>query len=217
MKDINIVLPIKDPANAKERLASLLSPEQRRVLALMLIEQTFDFFKDFTSVANILVVTDSEWVAGRAKEEGFSVLREESADGETAAVERATRWSAEHGFRSQVVVPGDMAELDAGEIRRLLAQERPDPSVILCPATGDDGTNAILTTPPDAIRFRFGDRSFPDYVEQARAKGIPCSVVRLESLVLDMDTPEDVRALLRNGRNAILKKVLEEWNVPQKL
>ncbi len=217
MKDINIVLPIKDPTNAKERLSSLLTSEQRRALALLLIEQTLAFFKDFTSIANILVVTDSDRVAGRAEEEGYSVLREETAEGETAAVEKATRWSVEHGFRSQVVIPGDMAELDAAEIRRLLTQDRPDPSVILCPATGDDGTNAIMTTPPDVLRFRFGDRSFPDYVEKARDKGVPCFIVRLDSLVLDLDTPDDVRALLRNGRNAALKKVLEEWDIPRKL
>jgi 2-phospho-L-lactate/phosphoenolpyruvate guanylyltransferase len=217
MRDINIVLPIKDPTNAKERLASLLSAEQRRALAWLLIERTLAFFKDFTATANILVVTDSDRVAGRSEEEGYSVLREGRAEGETAAVERATRWSVEHGFRSQVVIPGDMAELDADEIRHLLTQDRPDPSVILCPATGDDGTNAILTTPPDVLRFRFGARSFPDYVEQARVKGVPCSVVRLDSLVLDLDTPDDVHAVLRNGRNASLKKVLEEWDIPRKL
>ncbi len=217
MKDINIVLPIKDPMKAKERLAALLTPDQRRALALMLIEQTFSFFKDFTSIAHILVVTDSERVAGRAEEEGFSVLREEASEGETAAVEKATAWSGAQGFRSQVVIPGDMAGLDAAEIRDLLTRERPDPSVILCPATGDDGTNAILTTPPDVLRFRFGDRSFPDYMAQAREKGVPCSVVRLDSLVLDLDTPDDVRAFMQNGQNDTLKKVLEEWDIPRKL
>lgn len=217
MNDINIVLPIKDPTHAKERLAPLLSPEQRRELALLLIEQTLAFFASLAPVAHRLVVTDSEWVAECAKQQGFAVLRETSADGETAAVERATRWSVEHGFRSQLVIPGDMAELDADDILRLLAQERPDPSVILCPASGDDGTNAILTTPPDAISFRFGDRSFPDYMAQARRKGMACSVLRLESLVLDLDTPDDVRVLLRNGHNVRLTSVLKEWNILQKL
>ncbi len=214
---INIVLPIKNPEHAKERLADLLSPEQRRALAWALIEQTFVFFKGFTSVAHVLVVTDSPRVAGRAEEEGFAVLKEERPEGETAAVKNATAWSMKNGFASQVVIPGDMAELDAGEFRRLLSHDRPDPSVILCPATGDDGTNAILTTPPDVLTHRFGNRSFPDYLEQARAKDIPCTVLRLKSLVLDLDTPDDVRAFLRNGCNDTLRKMFEEWNLPLKL
>lgn len=213
---INIVLPIKNPEHAKERLASLLSPKQRRALAWALIEQTFAFCKGFASVVHVLVVTDSPEVAGRAEEEGFSVLKEERPEGETAAVRKATAWSMENGFASQVVIPGDMAELDAAEFRRLLSHDRPNPSVILCPATGDDGTNAILTTPPDALTHRFGVRSFPDYLEQARDKNIPCTVLRLESLVLDLDTPEDVRAFLHRGRNATLRKLFEEWNLSRK-
>jgi len=213
MKDINIVLPIKDPTNAKARLSPLLTPEQRRALAWMLIEQTLVFLKDFKALAHVLVVTDSGRVAGRAEEEGFAVLRETSSEGETAAVDKATAWSVEQGFRSQVVIPGDMAGLDRDEIHRLLTHERADPSVVLCPATGDDGTNAILTTPPDALQFRFGNRSFPDYCEQARRKGIPCTVLRLESLVLDLDTPDDVRALTQNGRHARVKELLTEWNI----
>ncbi len=216
MSRINIVLPIKNPENAKERLASLLSPEQRRALALTLIEQTFAFFKAFTSVAHVLVVTDSPRVAGRAEEDGFSVLREEKPEGETAAVKKATAWSVENGFASQVVIPGDMAELDAVEFRRLLSHDRPNPSVILCPATGDDGTNAILTTPPDVLTHRFGVRSFPDYLVQARTKGVACTVLRLKSLVLDLDTPDDVRVFLQSGRNVTLEKLFEEWNLPRK-
>lgn len=214
MSDLNIVIPIKNPDGAKERLAALLTTEQRRELAYALIDQTLDFFKPYRSRANILIVTDSERIASRARESGYDVLLEEKAEGETSAVNRATRWSMEKGFRSQVVIPGDMAGIDPEDMERLLSHPRPDPSVILCPAVGDDGTNAILTTPPDAIPFRFGVRSFPDYRARAEERGIPCEVLRLRSMVLDLDTPDDLRALLSNGSSPRIKDLLSSWNLP---
>ena len=211
MKEINIVLPIKDPAQAKERLASLLSPDQRRELAAMLIEQTMQFFVAFLDEVTVLVVTDSEVVARQAATNGFAVLREERAEGETAAVEKATAWSVAQGFRTQIVIPGDMAGLDANDIRRLISMPRPHPSLILCPATGDDGTNAIMSTPPDVVAFRFGERSFPDYRARAAAQDVPCQIVRLPSLVLDLDTPEDVVTFLQSETASPIKETLRSW------
>ncbi len=217
MNNINIVIPVKDPENAKERLASILSREQRRALALTLIEQTLSFFKAFCPPANVLVVTDSRRVAGRAREEGYAVLLEYEAEGETAAVKKATSWSLENGYSSQLVIPGDMAELSTEDMRLLLSQNRPDPSVILCPATDDDGTNAILATPPNALTWRFGSMSFHDYIKQAETRCIPCSILRLESMVLDLDTPDDIRLFLENGTNTALKQLFEKWNILQNL
>lgn len=213
MSDLNIVIPIKNPDGAKERLAALLTTEQRRELAYALIDQTLDFFKPYRSRANILIVTDSERIASRARESGYDVLLEEKAEGETSAVNRATRWSMEKGFRSQVVIPGDMAGIDPEDMERLLSHPRPDPSVILCPAVGDDGTNAILTTPPDAIPFRFGVRSFPDYRARVEERGIPCEILRLRSMLLDLDTPDDLRAFLSNGSSPRIKDLLISWNI----
>ncbi len=213
MSDLNIVIPIKNPEGAKERLSALLTTEQRRELAYALIDQTLDFFKPYGSRTNILIVTDSDRIATRARETGYDVLVEEKAEGETAAVNRATGWSIEQGFRSQVVIPGDMAGIDPDDMQRLLSHPRPTPSVILCPAVGDDGTNAIMTTPPDAIPFRFGARSFPDYRARAEERGIPCEILRLRSMVLDLDTPDDLRAFMANGSSPRIKELLASWKI----
>ncbi len=214
MNELNVVVPIKNPRQAKERLAPLLSPQQREDLAWVLIEQTFQFFKAFTHQLHVLVVTDCERVAAKAADHDYAVLREAQAEGETAAVERATAWSVENGFRSQVVIPGDMVALSEADVHRLLACPRPNPSVIFCPATDDDGTNAILTTPPDILRFRFGARSFPGYCAQATAKNVPYTVLRLPSLVLDLDTPEDWQRMKQGPVSPALRQWMQEWDQP---
>lgn len=129
-----------------------------------------------------------------AQELGAGVILEENARGETEAVNLATRISLERGYDRQVVIPADLADLDAREVEELLAFELAAPSVVLVPAVGDDGTNAIMTAPPDAIPFRFGRASFAEYLLRAAELGATARVLRLKSFVLDIDTPEDLNA-----------------------
>lgn len=216
-EELNIVIPAKDPRGAKERLADILSPDQRETIALVLLEQTLALFKGLSRAYNVLVVTDSGVVEKKARDLSVSVLVEDVASGETAAVEKATAWSVANGFASQCVVPADMGCVDPADIASLLNQPRPNPSVILCPATGDDGTNAILTTPPDVMAFRFGERSFPDYQARADQQNVPCAILRLPSLVLDLDTPDDLRTFLERHHDQPAAELLRQWNVHRKL
>jgi len=217
MRDLNIVIPAKDPARAKERLAPILTAEQRSRLALMLFDRVLRIFKGLSQQYHILVVTDSDRMEERAARQSVTVLRETEATGETQAVEMATAWSVANGFRSQMVVPADMPNLSPADLATLLNTPRENPSVILCPATGDDGTNAIVTTPPHVIPFRFGQRSFPDYRTRAAERQVPCRVVRLSSLVLDLDTPEDLALFLADNVDHPVRNLLATWNVHRKL
>lgn len=210
---INVVIPAKEPDGAKSRLSEVLQPWQRRELAIALFRQTLQFFADLPDAPHVLVVTDSQEMAGIARASNAEVLFEEEAKGETAAVNLATAWSLAHGYASQLVIPADMAALDRKEIEQLLGASLPAPSVIFCPATDDDGTNAILSTPPDAVPFRFGARSFPDYCRRAEALGVPHEVRRLRSLVLDLDTPEDLDRYLQSPQPSAVYRLLVSWNL----
>ncbi len=192
----NIVIPVKNPSSAKQRLGDVLTPDQRRELALAMLDHVVEQTSAAALPHHILVVTDSAEIESRVRPRGVSILLEERARGETEAVEEATRWSIRNEFERQLVIPADMPNLTSADIDTLLSEPAPKPSVVLSPAVGDDGTNAILTSPPDAITFRFGRRSFPDYVEQARRRNIACKILRLPNLVLDLDSFEDVKQFL---------------------
>lgn len=224
MTNTNIVVPVKNPAAAKQRLGDLLTAGQRRELALAVFEHMLSVIclpagqaagppRDY----GVLIVTDSAEIETRAKSLGLPVLLEKEAKGETHAVEAATRWSCEKGFTRQIVIPADLPCVTREDIETLMSVKMKSPSVVLCPATGDDGTNAILTSPPDALKFRFGKKSFPDYVDQARRLGIPCEVIRLPRLVLDIDTPEDVRTFLEEPRAGRAYQLLCEWNLRERV
>ncbi|HST41030.1 MAG TPA: hypothetical protein VLK58_16060, partial [Conexibacter sp.] len=57
------------------------------------------------------------------------------------------------------------------------------------------GTNALLLSPPDAIAPAFGAGSCARHVAAARRAGATCRVLRLPSIALDLDTPDDLEAL----------------------
>lgn len=196
MSDLVFVIPIKDTRGAKQRLASVLPQDVRSELALMLLDQTLADLARYAPEVDRLLVSDSRAMEMVASAHGAAFLHEPSAAGETTAVERATLWAKSRGYAAQAVIPGDMAQLDQADVRALVEAPRPTPSVILCPAVGDDGTNAILASPPDALSYRFGDRSFASYQARAAASGINCRIMRLASFVLDIDTPDDARSFL---------------------
>jgi len=61
-----------------------------------------------------------------------------------------------------------------------------------CPAS-DGGTNALLTTPPDVVPFRFGIRSSRAHLAAALERSVPCALLQMEKLTFDLDTPDDLQ------------------------
>jgi 2-phospho-L-lactate guanylyltransferase len=58
------------------------------------------------------------------------------------------------------------------------------------------GTNALLMTPPLAIKPSFGPGSRERHLERCTEAGIHGQAVDVASLAHDVDTPEDLDALL---------------------
>jgi len=87
--------------------------------------------------------------------------------------------------------------------------------VIIVPSADGTGTNALVRTPPDAIESRFGKDSFRAHLEQARVRGIAAEVMRPPDIVFDVDTPEDVAALLSRAPDcrtaALLRAQRTQW------
>ena len=214
----NFLIPVKNPDSAKQRLADVLTASERRELALALMDTVLDaaLCARTREDCGILIITDSEEIDQRAAARGVTVLREQKAEGETAAIESATRWSLDHGFGRQIVIPGDMPWIDAQDVRALIDFRSGPRSVVLCPATGDDGTNAIVTCPPDVLTYRFGQNSFPDYVDQCRRRGIECHILRLPRLALDLDTPEDLKIFMDRPADNPVYRLVSVWNLQKR-
>jgi 2-phospho-L-lactate guanylyltransferase len=95
-----------------------------------------------------------------------------------------------------VLLPGDCPLLEPRELEGLLTGI-PESYVAIVPDRHGEGTNALVLSPPGAIRPAFGEGSRARHVDAARAAGIPFAVEELASLALDLDTPADLVALTR--------------------
>jgi 2-phospho-L-lactate/phosphoenolpyruvate guanylyltransferase len=100
------------------------------------------------------------------------------------------------GATCVVLLPGDCPLLEPRELDRLLTGV-PGHYVAVVPDRHGTGTNALVLSPPSAIRPAFGEGSCARHVAAAREAGVPNAVEELASLALDLDTPADVVALTR--------------------
>ena len=65
---------------------------------------------------------------------------------------------------------------------------------MIVPDRHGTGTNGLLLSPPDAFAPSFGPGSLARHEAAAAATGVAYAVDPLPSLVLDVDTPEDLEA-----------------------
>lgn len=192
--DVWAVVPIKERQRSKERLAPLLSREMRGALMLAMIEDVLAALAATPAIAGIAVVTVDLAASRLAQRYGARILETGARDGHTGAVTAAALLLAEEGRGAMLTVPGDVPLVTPGELTSLTAAHSPAPSFTIAPSRDQQGSNAILCSPPDAVALRFGEDSFFPHLRAAEACGIRPAVLRLPGIALDIDTPEDLAA-----------------------
>ena len=197
MSAIWAVVPVKELAGAKQRLSSCLTPEERRALATIMLEDVLDGLSAVTHLAGILVVTVDPVATALAGRYAARVVTEAAREGHTGAVTAAAHLLAREGQAGMMTMPGDIPRLTAAEITATLAAHRDAPAFTIVPAHDDLGSNTILCSPPDAVPLRFGEDSFYPHLDAARDHGIEPLIVRQPGIGMDIDHPVDLVTFLR--------------------
>ena len=198
------ILPVKSFGAAKQRLAAALGGGARQALAQAMFSDVLTSLRQLDGLEATAVVTGDVTAGSVALRSGVTVLRDAKEIGQSAAATTGVEYALASGFERVLLVPGDTPLLDPGELARLLeraAEARLGVAVV--PDRHGSGTNALLLRPPDAIEPSFGPDSLERHVGAAREAGLSCSLQQLPSLLLDVDTPEDLAALegrLRESR-----------------
>ena len=188
------VVPVKDLERAKRRLTGALDPAARRGLSLAMLADVLDALDATPGLDGAAVVSRDADVVALVRRHGLRVIPEAGA-GLNAAVAQAGNVLSAEGCARVLVMPADLPLAAPEEIAQILAALPVAPGLALVPDRHGVGTNALACTPPDALAPSFGEDSFPRHLEAARNAGIPATVLRLPGLGLDIDTPEDLRAL----------------------
>jgi 2-phospho-L-lactate guanylyltransferase len=193
---IAALVPVKRLAASKSRLLPRLAREQHEALSLAMLRDVLDALAGAERVQRIAVVTPDDEVARTAREAGAEPVRfrEPGLNAALDAGAAALALGPEDGL---LVVLGDVAGALAADIDALCASldDCRGKAAALAPSS-DGGTAALLRRPPDALPSRFGADSAKHHREAAEAAGAIYRELPLASLVVDLDTAEDVRRFL---------------------
>ncbi len=214
-RNICAVVPIKETAHAKQRLAGVLAGARRQALALAMCEDVLTTLAAVPELAGILVVTVDPAAAALAVRHGARVASDGARDGHSGAVAAAARRLAAEGC-DMLALPGDIPLAEPDDIRELMSARASDAhrgAFAIAPARDERGSNAVLCAPAAAVPLRFGDDSFFPHLAAARSCGIEPAVVRLPRIALDIDTPEDLALFLRTPSPTRTHALLRKWRV----
>lgn len=192
MKDLCVVIPMKDPVYSKQRLSPYLPPAMRKNLSITLFKQTLKSLCFHFPQWQRVVVTPSLCIADIASTFGCKVIFEHGNKGLNHALNQATAWSTQEGYQRQLILPADIARLDKAELLTITSLVQDDVQVAIGQAH-DGGTNALCSSPPNAIEFCFGEKSSKAHQQQAKARGLKSRTMALKHLSHDVDYPSDLQ------------------------
>jgi 2-phospho-L-lactate guanylyltransferase len=206
-----VLVPLKNLGRAKERLSGTLAALARRELVEAMARDVIEALQAVpVAPQRIVLVSDDDDVAALASGYGVALFRPAAAasDPLNAALTEAMRHACAHGARHVLVMHADLPLASAAELRGLIEAHlaaldaRGAPLATLVTDRAGEGSNCLLSTPPDALAYRFGAGSRARHHEAARAAGVYCVEHPAAGLGRDIDHPEDLAELVAVSQSA---------------
>src|SRR3954468_7837607 len=194
------IIPVKRFGEAKQRLLTTLDRPQRAALVKAMLADVLAATTEVTQIERVIVVTSegrAERIALRHSQRvttPLEVLQEPADRGHSEATVLGIVRAKALGADCVALLPGDCPLLDSGGLQTALEAMHLGRVAVL-PDRHGTGTNGLLMSPADAIGPAFGPGSCARHAERAERMGYEVAVEPLPSLVLDVDTPEDLDAI----------------------
>ncbi len=189
------IVPVKPLRRGKSRLAATMTEDERAELNRTLLEHTLRTLIDLKEVEEVLVVSRDSSALAMARGLGARTVQEEGAPTLNTALKRATVVAQVYASRGVLVIPADLPLLSRSDVLALLERAVDPPVVVIAPDRHEKGTNALLLSPANLIEYDFGGDSFRRHCERARQAGARLEIVKLPTLGLDLDWPEDLELI----------------------
>lgn len=213
------IVPLKSLDQAKQRLASVLSPDERRLLMLAMARDVLSGLSRAARLTGILIVSRTAQADALAQTFGTERFAESPDADLSESLAQASEHLAEHfGAGGVMIIPADVPLIDPAEVDLILsAHVAAGERVTIVPDDENLGTNTLICTPPSAIPYLFDGKSFKPHTDAAYASGCTPRIVQSESLALDIDTPMDLKLLLARGRGSQTGTFLEKSGIAARL
>jgi 2-phospho-L-lactate/phosphoenolpyruvate guanylyltransferase len=191
---IHAVVPLKNLAYAKSRLAGRLNPTQRRRLVREMLERVLAkllLCRSESLLAAVSLVSSDPEAQALALALGVTLLPER-AGGLNAALEGARATLTAAGEPAMLVVPGDVPLITQRDVRGMVDLLASGADVVLAPDAAGCGTNALALRLPSALPLQFGIDSALLHRCSAARLSLQLREYRSATLALDIDTAENL-------------------------
>jgi 2-phospho-L-lactate guanylyltransferase len=189
------VVPVKAFGRGKSRLGEVLTDPLRTAFARGLFEHVVGVLRAAPMIAGVLVVTDDDDVATRARELGLSVERDPAQAKLAQVVDAGMAAVRARGGSAALVCMADLPHLTVADVEQVVAALN-DHAVVLAPDLHELGTNVLCVGPAGAFPSCFGQHdSFAQHLAKAHAHGLSTRVLSLRGLCFDVDGPADLAQL----------------------
>ena len=190
-----ILIPVKDLAQAKQRLAAMLPQETRTRLARAMLEDVFSAVGRMRTRVPVFVVSSDRDALAAARARGWECLPESVQHSESRSVDAASRMCAARGVTALLRLPIDIPLVRPADIEAVLAACPAAPSAVLVPSRSASGTNALVRTPPELFPSHFGPGSLHKHLEEAGRLRAYARLLRVPRIELDVDDEHDLQSL----------------------
>lgn len=205
------IVPMKSLAEAKERLAPILGPQERRRLSLAMLADVLAAARGFDRV---WVLQSDDDAAAEARKAGAEAHPDPAPGGGlNASLDAATRDAIAAGATGVLVVSADLAAVNADDLDRLAQGE----GVALAPDQAGSGTNALWRRPADIIAAAFGPESRNAHEAAALRAGAAFRILQSPRLAVDVDTSEALSGVWALGPGPVTRRALEDMEIPARL
>jgi 2-phospho-L-lactate guanylyltransferase len=196
------IIPVRTLEGSKSRLGGSLDAEERQDLVRLLLERTILAARLVPEIASVLVVSPDPVILELAVAQGAEALQQHG-EGLNEGLDEAVGHATAAGATAVLVLAADLPSISATSIGEIVATAGAAATtnraiVVVVPDRHGRGTNALLLSPPHAIRFAFGVDS--RIAHEAAARAVDALSLEVDGpLSLDLDLPEDLTLAEERG------------------
>ena len=205
-----VIIPMKDPSNSKTRLKKVLSNDFRKKLSLKLFYNTLKVLKkscvSLSGFIDLAVVTESSQISEIASNKNIKVLNSSKIKTLSEILNFSADWAYQNSYSKLCIIPADLVNPKESDFKSLLSFQLKLNTMVISPSK-DLGTNALLISPVNGIKFNYGPKSFLKHQEIAKRKGLSLILMPLPSFYFDLDTSDDLEEVLIKYPNFLDNKI----------
>ena len=192
-----VLIAAKELAFAKNRLASVLPPAERIVLAEAMFRDVLAAALSSRTADRVAVITSDTGLLALAREHGAIAIDEQFPRGLNVAVALATERLVAERASAVCTVLSDIPMITGADIDEVFAAMPAGKAAVLVPSRDFSGTNVIARSPADVIPTQFGRLSLVRHLDDCRNRGIAGQILRQSRPSLDLDVPADLYEFVR--------------------